>query len=44
MINDTQLEVMVRDAKKKDNEKMDYDEFIMVLTNRLLMYNMYGVF
>ena len=44
MINDTQLEVMVKDTKKKDGGKIDYDEFILVITNRLLMHNMYGVF
>ena len=44
MLNDCHVKEMVKDAKKSDGGKIDYDEFILVITNRLLMHNMYGVF
>lgn len=44
MISDSQLEEMIKDAKKANGGKIDYDEFILVITNRLMMYNMYGAF
>ena len=44
MITDSQLKEMIKDAKKDNGGKIDYDEFILVITNRLMMYNMYGAF
>ena len=44
MISDSQLEEMIKDAKKANGSKIEYDEFILVITNRLMMYNMYGAF
>ena len=44
MISDSQLAEMIKDAKKANGGKIDYDEFILVITNRLMMYNMYGAF
>ena len=44
MINDTQINAMVKDAKKNSDGKIEIDEFVLVITNRLLMHNMYGVF
>ena len=44
MMSDKQLEAMVKEAKKNDAGKIDYDEFAFGITNRLLMHNMYGIF
>ena len=35
---------MIKDAKKAKGGKIEYDEFILVTTNRLMMYNMYGAY
>ena len=44
MVSTAQLDAMTKDADKNGDGKIEYDEFILVITNRLLMYNMYGVF
>ena len=44
MLSDKQLETMVKEAKKNDAGKIDYDEFAFGITNRVLMHNMYGIF
>ena len=44
MVSDSQLAEMIKDTKKANGGKIDYDEFILVITNRLMMYNMYGAF
>ena len=44
MVSDAQLEGMIKDANKNEAGKIDYDEFVLVITNKLLMYNMYGMF
>ena len=44
MVSDAQLDTMVKDAARDGDGKINYDEFVLVITNKLLMYNLYGAF
>ena len=43
-VGDAHLKSMIKTVHKNDNGRIDYEEFVLMTVNKLLMYNVYGVF